>query len=543
MPREDVAPPAPAEDSFVAPQEAKAPMHVVRSRIPDWLFILEMANNHMGDVDHGVRLIREFASVARDFDFKFAFKMQYRELDTFIHPEYQGRTDIKYIKRFEETRLSREQTRKLVDAIRDNGFIPICTPFDEESVDRVVADGFDILKIASCSLTDWPLLEKAVGSALPMIVSTAGSTVGEIDNVVAFLKHRNKDFVLMHCVAEYPTSNDKLQLNQIDFLRERYSDIRIGYSTHEFPTETLPVAVAIGKGCTVFEKHVGLVTDKYDVNGYSAGPDQARAWLEVARVARAINGISGERTKATPDERASLLSLRRGVFASRDIEAGEKIGGGDVFMAIPTQEGHVTANDWSKYTHFYATTDIKKNGPILASNSRREEVLEKVYSIVRRVKSLLAQANVVIPGQVQLEISHHYGIDKFEEFGITMITVVNREYCKKLIVVLPGQTHPEQYHKLKDETYHILHGNICLKLDGAARPVKSNEVVVIPRGVKHAFTTTGGAVIEEVSSHYSQGDSYYVDSSIEANTARKTLVTYWMDWAMGRPAAANAQGR
>jgi hypothetical protein len=49
-------------------------------------------------------------------------------------------------------------------------------------------------------------------------------------------------------------------------------------------------------------------------------------------------------------------------------------------------------------------------------------------------------------------------------------------------------------------------------------------------------------VIEEVSSHYSQGDSYYVDSSIEANTARKTLVTYWMDWAMGRPAAL-AEGR
>lgn len=184
--------------------DKKAIRPVVQSSIPDWLFIFEMANNHMGDVNHGVRLIREFRSVAEGFDFKFAFKMQYRALDTFIHPDYQGRNDIKYIKRFEETRLSREQSRKLVDAIRENGFIPVCTPFDEESVDRVVADGFDILKIASCSLTDWPLLEKAVGSTLPMIVSTAGATVTEIDNVVAFLKHRNREFVLMHCVAEYP---------------------------------------------------------------------------------------------------------------------------------------------------------------------------------------------------------------------------------------------------------------------------------------------------------------------------------------------------
>ncbi|WP_324667125.1 N-acetylneuraminate synthase family protein [Mycobacterium canetti] len=509
-------------------QETKPRERVVRSGIPDWLFTFEMANNHMGDVDHGVNLIREFASVAKDFDFKFAFKMQYRALDTFIHPEYKGRDNIKYIKRFEETRLSREQTRELVDAIRDYGFIPICTPFDEESVDRIVEDGFDILKIASCSLTDWPLLEKAVVSTLPMIVSTAGSTIDEVDNVVAFLKHRNKDFVLMHCVAEYPTSNDKLQLNQIDFLRQRYEEVRIGYSTHEFPTETAPVAIAIGKGCTVFEKHVGLLTDKYSINGYSASPEQARAWLEMAHAARAINGISGERAKATPDERASLLSLRRGVFATRDIKAGDKIGNGDVFMAIPTQEGHVTANDWSKYTHFYATTDIGKNQPILASNSRREDVREKVFSIVQRVKSLLARANVVIPGEADLEISHHYGIDKFDEFGITMITVVNREYCKKLIVVLPGQTHPEQYHNQKEETFHVLYGDLDVVLDGEGRECGPGDVITVERTVRHAFTSKNGAIFEEISSTHYKDDSFYTDSKISENKERKTFLTHWM---------------
>ncbi|OBI13350.1 spore coat protein [Mycobacterium sp. E2497] len=487
-----------------------------------------MANNHMGDVNHGVRLIREFRSVAEGFDFKFAFKMQYRALDTFIHPDYQGRNDIKYIKRFEETRLSREQSRKLVDAIRENGFIPVCTPFDEESVDRVVADGFDILKIASCSLTDWPLLEKAVGSTLPMIVSTAGATVTEIDNVVAFLKHRNREFVLMHCVAEYPTSNDKLQLNQIDFLSQRYEDIRIGYSTHEFPTETLPVAIAIGKGCTVFEKHVGLATDKYGINGYSAGPDQAHAWLEVAHAARTINGISGERSEATQDELESLLSLRRGAFASRDIKAGEHIGGGDVFMAIPTQDGHITANDWSKYTHFYATTDIRKHEPILASNSRREEVREKVFDIVQRVKSLLARANVVIPGQAELEISHHYGIDKFDEFGITMITVVNREYCKKLIAVLPGQHHPEQYHNYKEETFHVLYGDLDVALDGEERQCGPGDVITVERTVRHAFTSKTGAIFEEISSTHYKDDSFYTDPKIGENKERKTFLTHWM---------------
>mgnify|MGYP005811653615 CR=1 FL=1 len=510
------------------PQQTKSRGSLVQSSIPDWLFIFEMANNHMGDVNHGLRLIAELASVARDFDFRFAVKLQYRELDTFIHPDYQGRSDIKYIKRFEETRLSRDEKHKLIDAIRASGFIPICTPFDDDSVDRVVADGFEILKIGSCSLTDWPLLERAVSSSLPMIVSTAGSTVTEIDSVVAFLKHRNKDFVLMHCVAEYPTSNDKLQLNQIDFMRQRYDDVRVGYSTHEFPTETVPVAIAIGKGCRVFEKHVGLATDTYEINGYSAGPDQVRAWLEVALAARGINGISGERSETTPDERASLLSLRRGVFASRDIKAGEKISSGDVFMAIPTQDGHVTANDWSKYTHFYATRDIKRREPVLASNSRRVEVREKVWSIVQRVKSLLAEANVATPGEVGLEISHHYGIEKFEEFGITMITVVNREYCKKLIVVLPGQHHPEQYHNQKEETFHILHGDLDIVLDGEVRECRPGDVITVERTVRHAFTSKTGAIFEEISSTHHKDDSFYTDPKIGKNKDRKTFVTHWM---------------
>jgi len=498
------------------------------SAIPEWLFIFEMANNHMGEVGHGIKLIQEFAEVARDYNFNFAFKLQYRALDTFIHPDFRGRDDIKYIKRFEETRLTAKDTLELIDAIRDSGFIPICTPFDEESVDRVVADGFGILKIASCSLTDWPLLEKAVTSPLPMIVSTAGAPIGEIDSVVAFLRHRNKDFMLMHCVAEYPTSNDKLQLNQIDFLRNRYDGVRIGYSTHESPTETLPVAVAIGKGCTVFEKHVGLATDKYAINGYSAGPGEARAWLETARSAREINGIAGGRSEATAEERASLISLRRGVFARHNIKAGERIGSGDVFMAIPTQDGHVTANDWSKYTSFMATSDIPANGPILAFNTRREDVREKVWSIVQDVKSLLNRGSVVIPGEADLEISHHYGIDHFDEFGITMITVVNREYCKKLIVVLPGQKHPEQYHNQKEETFHVLYGDLVLTLDGETHKYGPGDVVTVERTVRHAFTSQQGTILEEISSTHYKDDSFYTDPRIAENKDRKTFVTHWM---------------
>ncbi len=100
--------------------------------LPSPLFILEMANNHMGDVDHGVALIRAMKDAVADFSqFEFAFKLQFRDLDTYIHASAKGRADLKYIKRFEETRLTRANFEQLVAEMRANGFTPACTPFDE----------------------------------------------------------------------------------------------------------------------------------------------------------------------------------------------------------------------------------------------------------------------------------------------------------------------------------------------------------------------------------------------------------------------------
>jgi len=141
----------------------------------DKLFILELANNHMGDVEHGCAVIREFGKVCKKFPFRFAFKFQYRHLDTFIHPEYKGRKDIKYVARFEETRLAGAQFLRLKAEAAASGFIGVCTPFDEPSVDLVVEHGYDIIKVASCSFTDWPLLEKIAGTDRPVILSTAGA--------------------------------------------------------------------------------------------------------------------------------------------------------------------------------------------------------------------------------------------------------------------------------------------------------------------------------------------------------------------------------
>src|ERR1035437_57063 len=109
------------------------------------LFIFEMANNHMGSLKHGLRIINEFAEVKKEFenDFNFAFKFQFRHFDTFIHPDFKERMDLKYIKRFTEIKLKDDEFRALKKELDKYHFISICTAFDEKSIDLIEDMDFD----------------------------------------------------------------------------------------------------------------------------------------------------------------------------------------------------------------------------------------------------------------------------------------------------------------------------------------------------------------------------------------------------------------
>jgi sialic acid synthase SpsE len=101
------------------------------------LFVYEMANNHMGDVEHGIQMVRELKAASQGFPFGFCVKLQYRDIASCIHPDYKDRYDLKYVKRFSETHLSWEQYKKIKDAIVDAGFLSMCTPWDEISPNMI----------------------------------------------------------------------------------------------------------------------------------------------------------------------------------------------------------------------------------------------------------------------------------------------------------------------------------------------------------------------------------------------------------------------
>src|SRR4051794_24663127 len=111
----------------------------------DELFVLEMANNHWGSVERGLKIISDFSKIVRFNNVKATIKLQIRDVDSFIHKDFRDRTDIRYIKKTLDTQLSKDQLATLVTAIRKSGCITSATPFDERSVDLCVELGIQIL--------------------------------------------------------------------------------------------------------------------------------------------------------------------------------------------------------------------------------------------------------------------------------------------------------------------------------------------------------------------------------------------------------------
>jgi quercetin dioxygenase-like cupin family protein len=256
-------------------------------------------------------------------------------------------------------------------------------------------------------------------------------------------------------------------------------------------------------------------------------PNQTDFWLGAALAARTMCGVGDQRRPTNLAEQASLNSLKRGLFAKRDIEVNEALNTTNTYLAFPPEESQLKASDCSKYIQIIATQKIFFNQPVFHSKVQIFDARDELQSIVNRIKDFLKQGNIVVPNGVDLEISHHYGLNQFDQFGMAMITVVNREYCKKLLILLPHQAHPEQYHENKEETFHLLHGELEIVLNGQAQVIHPGTVITIDPGMRHAFKTITGAVIEEISSTHFKNDSFYTDPNIMNNANRKTFLSYW----------------
>ncbi len=492
------------------------------------LFVLDMANNHQGSVEHGMNIIRHHAEVVNKHSIRAAIKFQFRELDSFIHPIHKKNSDNKHIPRFLSTRLKASDYDTLKAEVENVGLITMATPFDEASVDLLLDLDIDLIKVASCSARDWPLLESLAVAGKPVVFSTGGLTQSEVDDLVSFFDHRGTDYAIMHCVPIYPTPSENCNLGNIETFRHRYPDTTIGWSTHENQDDTDPILIAVSKGAQMFERHVGLETETIMLNAYSSTPEQVDAWLTAWEKARVLCG-SDTRLPPNTLEGEAIEGLKRGMFVRTPLEAGQEISRDDVYFAMPYAPGQLSSGDWKEGIR--VLTELPVDAPVQYQVAEIPAVpnVQVIKSAVHEVKALLNMAGVILGSEFEVEYSHHYGIENFMQTGVVIINCINREYCKKILVQLPGQAHPSHYHKRKEETFQVLWGELNTELDGRNKTLQPGDTQLVMPGVWHRFWTDVGCVFEEVSTTHYNNDSTYRDRKIQKldRSERKTVVDHW----------------
>ncbi len=482
------------------------------------LYVLDLANNHFGDLNHAKKIVDKFSLIIKKFKINACIKFQFRDLDTYIHPDFQNKKKNKFVRRFSSTRLHKKELKQLFMYIKNKGIKTCCTPFDEKSIDIIEEFKFDYLKIASVSSNDWTLMERAVENNIPKIISTGGRKLSDIDKIVSFFGQKNQNFAIMHCVSIYPTAAKHIELHNIIKLKSRYgNEIKIGWSTHEDPEDIFIGPLAYSLGARLFEKHIGINSKKYRLNKYSITPELFERYLEKINEAKIIIGSESEK-KVTKLEMKTLSTLERGVYLKTDINKGDYLSSDKIYFAFPKLKNQISSSGFSfKHKKYKVTKNIKKDKPIYNNILKviEDKRLINLTTYIHEAKSILKSNKIDLGNNFDLEISHHYGINKFRSYGCFLFNCINRVYAKKIVMLLTKQKHPLHKHRLKEETFQVLAGTLESTLNGRTSRLRPGDTILVKPGVWHKFRALNSpCIFEEVSTTSYTNDSFYKDSSI-----------------------------
>jgi N-acetylneuraminate synthase len=262
----------------------------------------------------------------------------------------------------------------------------MATPFDEASVEFCERLDLPIIKIASSDVNDWPLIERIAKTRRPVIVSTGGASLKDLDDLVTFFENRHIPLAINHCVSIYPSEDHELEMNQIDFLRERYPGHVIGFSTHEYRDWAHSMLISYAKGARTWERHIDIDADGISVSPYCTLPDQAETWFKAYHKAREMCGAPGTTRRIIATKEIEYLDkLVRGVYAKRDLPAGYVVDHDrfeqDFYLAIPLRKGQLSCRE--------VMTGVTLTAPLETDKALMIDNVEAAYAKSGAVREMI----------------------------------------------------------------------------------------------------------------------------------------------------------
>jgi N,N'-diacetyllegionaminate synthase len=209
----------------------------------------------------------------------------------------------------------------------------LSSPFSLEAADLLGRVGLAAWKIPSGEITNLRLLDRVLGSGLPVLLSTGMSPLHEIDEAVDRVRRQGAPLAVLQCTSAYPCPPEQVGLNVLAELGRRY-DCPVGLSDHS--GTIYPSLAAATMGARVVEVHVTLSRDMF-------GPDVV-ASVTTAELRQLVDGVRWiERMLAAPVDKdaaaAPLAPLRRtfmkSVVARVNLPAGTVLREQDLALRKP----------------------------------------------------------------------------------------------------------------------------------------------------------------------------------------------------------------
>ncbi len=280
--------------------------------------VAEIGFNHNGDVELAKRMIESAAENGAD-----AVKLQTFVASEMISntlladdPDHPG-NEIPFYEFFQRYELSCEDYKTLIAYARTLNIPLFSTPFDDASLDMLIELGVPALKIASPDLTYTPFLKRVAETGLPVVLSTGMGDEKEISQALQALG-KAKSVVLLHCVSNYPSQYDEMNLACMSGLHDRFK-LPVGLSDHTL--DNLSAVVAASLGAVMIEKHFTLDRKMPGVDqSISMQPEDLRKLKsDILNVTK----ILGEGKKQIQESEIPVKqSARRSLVARVDIPEG-----------------------------------------------------------------------------------------------------------------------------------------------------------------------------------------------------------------------------
>jgi len=300
--------------------------------------IAEVGHNHQGDLEQAKRLI----DAAKECGVN-AVKLQKRsnrELYTreFYEQAYDnelsfGRT---YGEHREALELGADDYRALIAHARERGMTLFATAFDVDSADLLAELDVPAFKFASGDLRNTPLQRHIAAFGKPMLLSTGGGTMEDIERAVDMILPLNPQLCVLQCTAAYPADVEDLNLNVITTLRERFPDLVIGLSDHQNGIAMAVVAYMLG--ARVIEKHFTLDHAlKGRDHAFSLMPEGMRRLVRDLR--RVPTALGDADKRPLPIEADPLEKMGKKLVAARELELGHVLTADDLAIKSPADGG------------------------------------------------------------------------------------------------------------------------------------------------------------------------------------------------------------